>query len=150
MGGTEEMDDRRLHYRALAQWQEKLPKKGLPSLSDFHPSNSADLAENSFVLDVAGGIRKPVIVYSGAQIDEACGEPVTGRVSTELPGSTVFFHLADHFVEAIANRAPISFEAEYRKADGTDCRYRGILLPLSENGADINAIVGVLNWAEFK
>lgn len=143
-------DDRRLHYRALAFWQDAAADKEFPALAEIDPAKIDFLADQSFVIDVSGGIEAPMISYSGKTIDDACGESVIGKISTDLPGHTVFFHLADHFVEVIANRAPISFEAEYTTIEKIQRRYRGILLPTSETGSAITAIVGVLGWIDGK
>lgn len=143
--------DRRLHIVALTTWQEQLSGRTFPKLSDFHPANLPLFADNGFVLDVTDGIEKPVITYAGAAVEKSCGGPLQGRFSTEMGSDTVFFHLADHFVEIIANRLPIGFEAEYDRAEdagGGVCRYRGVLLPMSDGGKEVEYIVGVLNWIE--
>lgn len=141
-------ESRRLHYQALAAWQNTAPEGGFPTTAEFDPATIDFLMEKSFVIDVTDGFEKPLIIYSGADIDEACGHAVTGKLATELQGDTVFFHLADHYVEVIANRCPISFEAEYHTRESLNRKFRGILLPVSDGGAEVEKIVGVLNWTD--
>ncbi|HZY14495.1 MAG TPA: hypothetical protein VFE89_17415 [Beijerinckiaceae bacterium] len=49
-------------------------------------------------------------------------------------------------MQIIANRAPVGFEAEFENPQGQTICYRGILMPFSSNGEDIDFIYGVINW----
>jgi hypothetical protein len=49
-------------------------------------------------------------------------------------------------MQIIANRAPVGFEAEFDNPQGQTICYRGILMPFSSNGEDIDFIYGVINW----
>jgi hypothetical protein len=51
-------------------------------------------------------------------------------------------------MQIIANRAPIGFEAEFVSHSGENTIYRGILMPLSSDGSQIDFIYGVINWKE--
>ena len=57
--------------------------------------------------------------------------------------------LTDHYLQIIANRAPIGFEAEFVSQRGCSTMYRGILMPLSSDGDTIDFIYGVINWKEL-
>src|SRR5206468_303766 len=54
--------------------------------------------------------------------------------------------LTDHFMQIIANRAPVGFEAEFENPRGESLCYRGILMPFSSDGDSIDFIYGVINW----
>ena len=56
--------------------------------------------------------------------------------------------LTDHYLQIIANRAPIGFEAEFVNDRGVTIMYRGILLPFSSDDDTIDFIMGVINWKE--
>jgi len=56
--------------------------------------------------------------------------------------------LTDHYLQIIANRAPIGFEAEFVNDRGKTIMYRGILLPFSSDDDTIDFIMGVINWKE--
>ena len=49
----------------------------------------------------------------------------------------------------LASRAPIGFEAEFVGHRGFPMLYRGILMPFSSDGDDIDYIYGVINWKEM-
>ena len=57
--------------------------------------------------------------------------------------------LTDHYLQIIANCAPIGFEAEFVGQRGYNTLYRGILMPLSSDGEAIDFIYGVINWKEM-
>jgi microcompartment protein CcmK/EutM len=52
-------------------------------------------------------------------------------------------------MQIIANHAPIGFEAEFLSHRGINTLYRGILMPLSTDGDQIDFIYGVINWKEL-
>jgi hypothetical protein len=56
--------------------------------------------------------------------------------------------LTDHYLQIIANCAPIGFEAEFVGQRGVNTMYRGILMPFSSDGDRIDFIYGVINWKE--
>ena len=56
--------------------------------------------------------------------------------------------ITDHYMQIIANRAPIGFEAEFVNDRGINIMYRGILLPYSSDDDTIDFIYGVINWKE--
>jgi hypothetical protein len=49
-------------------------------------------------------------------------------------------------MQIIANRAPIGFEAEFLNQREENICYRGILMPFSSDGEQIDFIYGVINW----
>ncbi len=140
--------DRRLPLRTLARWRGGCRGRQFPRLEDFHPQTIDFMRDCSFVLDVGESLNAPLISYSGQLIDLVCGGRMEGTISTSHAGHTIFFHIADHHLEVISNRTPIGVEGEYTTQDGVMRRYRGILAPVSENGEDIDHIVGAVSWVD--
>src|SRR3546814_14199041 len=68
--------------------------------------------------------------------------------SSQIPGRSLLSRLTDHYLQIIANRAPIGFEAEYESDRGVTIMYRGILLPFSSDDDTIDFIMGVINRSE--
>ena len=66
-----------------------------------------------------------------------------------MPTRSLLSRLTDHYLQIIANCAPIGFEAEYVNRRGVNTLYRGILMPLSSDGEAIDYIYGVINWKEL-
>jgi hypothetical protein len=139
-------DERRMHVRAYNHWVSLLDGRDFPSIEDLEPSNVEDFAEHSVLLDFTCGRDNPAIPYIGAGIREECGLSDDTRTIADVPSRSLLSRLTDHYMQIIANRAPIGFEAEFaNQREDTIC-YRGILMPFSSDGDTIDFIYGVINW----
>jgi hypothetical protein len=141
-------DERRMHVRAYNYWVSLLDGRAYPSIEDLDPDSLSDFGPNSVLLDFTGGLENPSISWLGHKLRVACDlEPDVACVS-EIPSRSLLSRLTDHYMQIIANRAPIGFEAEFQNAEGSDIMYRGILMPFSSDDDTIDFIYGVINWKE--
>ena len=139
-------DERRMHVRAYNYWVSLLGGRAYPSIEDLDPENLSDFGPNSILLDFTGGIENPGISWLGDRLRLACDLP-TGLASVvDIPSRSILSRLTDHYLQIIANRAPIGFEAEYVNDQGDEIMYRGILMPFSSDDDTIDFIYGVINW----
>jgi len=139
-------DERRMHVRAYNHWVSLLEGRDFPSIEDLEPSSVEDFAAHSVLLDFTCGRDNPAIPYIGASIRDECGLDDDTRTIADVPSRSLLSRLTDHYMQIIANRAPIGFEAEFaNQREDTIC-YRGILMPFSSDGETIDFIYGVINW----
>ncbi|KQU47405.1 hypothetical protein ASG67_14200 [Sphingomonas sp. Leaf339] len=142
-------DERRMHVRAYNHWVSLLKGRPFPSIDDLDPGNVADFGAHGVLLDFAGDVRDPGIGYLGSKLRDECrldGDIV--RVA-DVPGRSLLSRLTDHYLQIIANRAPIGFEAEFISLRGCTTLYRGILMPFAAaDGGGIDHIYGVINWKD--
>jgi hypothetical protein len=68
------------------------------------------------------------------------------RTIDDVPSRSLLSRLTDHYMQIIANRAPVGFEAEFVNQRDDNICYRGILMPFSSDGDTIDFIYGVINW----
>src|SRR5947209_11593809 len=139
-------DERRMHVRAYNHWVSLLDGRDFPSIEDLEPAKVADFAGNSVLLDFTCGRDNPAIPYIGAGIRDECGLTDDARAISEVPARSLLSRLTDHYLQIIANRAPIGFEAEFVNQREENICYRGILMPFSSDGEGIDFIYGVINW----
>ncbi len=140
---------RRTHVRAYNHWVSLLGGRAYPSVEDLHPGNIADFGPHSVLLDFTGGLEDPRIAFLGRALrEETALDHGIARIS-EVPGRSLLSRLTDHYLQIIANRAPIGFEAEFVGIRGHNTMYRGILMPFSSTGDSIDFIYGVINWKEM-
>ena len=139
-------DERRMHVRAYNYWVSLLGGRDYPSIEDLEPGEVKDFAENSVLLDFTAGRDNPATPYIGSAIREECGLPEGIKAISEVPSRSLLSRLTDHYLQIIANRAPIGFEAEFVNQRGEPICYRGILMPFSSDGDTIDFIYGVINW----
>ena len=141
-------DERRMHVRAYNYWVSLLDGRDYPSIEDLEPANVTDFAPNSVLLDFTGGRDDPATSYIGAAIRHECGLDDAVETITDIPSRSLLSRLTDHYLQIIANRAPVGFEAEFVNQRGAPICYRGILMPFSSDGDTIDFIYGVINWKD--
>ena len=139
-------DERRMHVRAYNYWVSLLKGRDYPSIEDLEPGEVSDFAENSVLLDFTAGRDNPSTPYIGSAIREECGVDESIKSIDDIPSRSLLSRLTDHYLQIIANRAPIGFEAEFVNQRGEPISYRGILMPFSSDGDTIDFIYGVINW----
>jgi len=139
-------DERRMHVRAYNYWASLLNGRDFPSIEDLDPHGVSDFSEHSLLLDFTSDPADPATSFVGAalRIEGELGAKV--RTIADVPPRSLLSRLTDHYMQIIANRAPIGFEAEFTNQRGHDICYRGILMPFSSDGETIDFIYGVINW----
>lgn len=140
--------ERRMNVRAYNYWASLLDGRNFPSVVDLEPDRIETFRDNSILLDFSRDPERPAMRYVGKSLREECGLRPGETRPEQIPGRSMLSRLTDHYLEIIANRAPIGFEAEFANLRGNHTMYRGILLPLSDDGETINFIYGVINWKE--
>ena len=142
-------DERRMHVRAYNYWVSLLDGRAYPSIEDVDPESLEDFGPQSVLLDFSCGSENPAIAYIGHDLREECGLKDDIKHISEVPPRSLLSRLTDHYLQIIANCAPIGFEAEFSSHRGRNTMYRGILMPLSSDGDTIDFIYGVINWKEI-
>lgn len=142
-------DERRLQVRAYNHWASLLGDRNFPLIDDLDPDTLEDFGRYAVLLDLSEDIEDPLLRYVGSALIEECGpEGAFARLS-DVPSRSVLSRITDHYMQIIANQAPIGFEAEFDNAEGASVLYRGILLPYSSDDITVDFIFGVINWKEM-
>ncbi len=141
-------DERRMQVRAYNFWTAQLHDKNYPCIEELDPSSVEDFRDFSVLLDFTSGIENPSIEYLGEKLRTECGLDEDVTYLDQVPSRSLLSRITDHYLQIIANRAPIGFEAEFINDRGINIMYRGILLPYSSDDDTIDFIYGVINWKE--
>ncbi|WBO23798.1 PAS domain-containing protein [Sphingomonas abietis] len=141
-------DERRMHVRAYNFWVSMLGGRAYPCIEDLDPEHSDDFGPHSVLLDFTGGVENPAITFLGAALRRECGLDHDIHNISDVPSRSLLSRLTDHYLQIIANRAPIGFEAEFVGQHGLNTLYRGILMPFSSDDDTIDFVYGVINWKE--
>lgn len=142
-------DERRMHVRAYNYWVSLLGDRCFPSIEDLEPANLADFGPHSILLDFTCDIENPTIQFLGTALQKECAPQTNINSVDKVPARSLVSRLTDHYLQIIANRAPIGFEAEFVNHRGNNTLYRGILMPFSSDDDNIDFIFGVINWKEL-
>jgi hypothetical protein len=143
------LDERRMHVRAYNYWVGLLDGRAYPAIGDLEPDTLGDFGPNSVLLDFSDGTDNPALSWLGPALREECDLIGDVRRISEVPKRSLLSRLTDHYMQIIANKAPIGFEAEFVGQRGKNTMYRGILMPFSSTGETIDFIYGVINWKEI-
>ena len=143
-------DERRMQVRAYNFWAGLLDNRNFPSVEDLDPTLLPDFGPHGVLLDFSQGIDDPVITFIGSRLAEECalGDRDIRRLS-DVPSRSLLSRITDHYMQILANQAPIGFEAEFVNQREATIAYRGILLPFSSDDQTIDFIFGVINWKEI-
>jgi len=142
-------DERRMQVRAYNHWAGLLGERMFPLLDDLDPANLPDFGPYSVLLDFTSGIENPAVRFIGERLAQECGGQGTIARLSDVPPRSLLSRITDHYMQILANQAPIGFEAEFVNQRGVEILYRGILLPYSSNDETIDFIYGVINWKEM-
>ena len=142
-------DERRMQVRAYNFWASLLDNRNFPSIEDLEPESLPDFGPYSVLLDFSAGIENPAIQFLGGELATECGAEGPIQHLADVPSRSLLSRITDHYLQIIANQAPIGFEAEFVNQRGATILYRGILLPFSSDDDTIDFIYGVINWKEY-
>ncbi len=143
-------DERRMQVRAYNFWASLLDNRNFPSIDDLDPDSLPDFGPNSVLLNFSRGLENPEVAYLGANLAQECDATgVDISQLSDIPARSLLSRITDHYMQIIANQAPIGFEAEFVNQRGATILYRGILLPFSSDDESIDFIYGVINWKEM-
>jgi hypothetical protein len=142
-------DERRLQVRAYNFWASMLDNRSFPSVEQLDPNNLPDFGPYSVLLDFTDGIENPGVSFLGAELAAECGAEGPIRQLSDVPRRSLLSRITDHYMQILANQAPIGFEAEFVNQRGSTILYRGILLPFAADDERIDFIYGVINWKEL-
>lgn len=142
-------DERRMQVRAYNHWASLLGDRHYPDIADLEPHTLDDFGPYSVLLDFSNGIEDPAVRFVGAELAAECGEDAVLSRLSDVPSRSVLSRITDHYMQILANQAPIGFEAEFVNDRDLTVLYRGILLPYSSDDREIDYIYGVINWKEM-
>lgn len=142
-------DERRMQVRAYNYWAALLGDRNFPSIEDLDPEDLPDFGPYSVLLDFSTGLENPSVPFLGTKLAEECECSASIKSLSDIPSRSLLSRITDHYMQILANQAPIGFEAEFVNQRGATVLYRGILLPFSSDDDTIDFIYGVINWKEL-
>lgn len=139
--------ERRLSLRLVRYWNEKRGTRALPVENDIDPEELGADWDYCFLLqarDVAN-IQDYNFTYLGSKILSAYFDKSIDDHNQFMVGPNAY-SLSTHFSNALASRAPVIDEGEFKTLHGHTVLYRQVLLPLGEEGKPVEAIFGGMNY----
>jgi hypothetical protein len=147
MSAEQETDqERRITFCLYESWEKIAGSSGLPALKRLKSQEIEAFKSNLVLLDLRNGKDNPIFQVIGNGLTEDLEVDLVGRPIAEVPRRSMLSRVTDHYLEVLANRVPIAFEAEFVNREGEKALHRGILLPFSDDNQNINFILGGVRW----
>src|SRR3546814_4423419 len=93
--------------------------RSFPSIEDLEPADIEDFGLHSVLLDFTAGMENPAVAYMGSALRRECDIEGEIHYINDVPSRSLLSRLTDHYLQIIANSAPIGFEAEFRSEEHT-------------------------------
>lgn len=113
--------------------------EALPSLVDYG---------FTFVLDATGPGDEPVYQFLGSELIKLVRTDLKHRPMSETPDGSVMAAVVERYHLVLERKAPVYAESELVDSWGRQISYRTTMLPFSENGVDIDCIVGAITFRQ--
>lgn len=147
MSAVEDLNqERRITFCLYEYWEKLAGESGLPALKNMNRDEIAPFKKNLVLIDLRNGHHQPTFQVIGQDLQEDLENDLTNKPVNDVPRRTMLSRVTDHYLEVLANRVPIAFEAEFVNRNSEKALYRGILLPFSDDDQNINFILGGVRW----
>lgn len=138
-------DERRLTSRVLAIWN-ALPREGdFPSASTLPQDAFGKDCPNCVLVATDKVLVRSRVLYAGETLRNPAWSPDEPQVLLDYAEGSLVRLAAAKIPAVIAKRGPITFGGT-GSHDDKAMLYRAILLPLSEDGAEIDHVIGAINF----
>ncbi|NQU70397.1 MAG: PAS domain-containing protein, partial [Rhodospirillales bacterium] len=141
--------------RLLTHWRDLVARdlageRDYPSFSELDPDSIPDIWENAFVLDISGHTEDPLFRLVGSKIAGYSPFDLRNLPVSQAPRDSLVEKSVAFVQEVISREVPISRGGEFLKPDGVRVLYRGIILPMSDDGITVSGLFGAANCREEK
>lgn len=145
--------ERRLVLRLLSHWrglldQDESGEREIPSFSQLDPVSIPDIWDHSFVLDIVGHMEDPIFRLVGPKLAAFTSVDLSNLAVSKAPRDNLIEKSVEFVQEVISKQVPISRGGEFIKPDGVKVLYRGIILPMSDDGLTVTGLLGAANCRE--
>lgn len=137
--------EHRLVGKALKFWEAARDGRTLPSSADLNSADCPFTSDETMVIEVGADEHQDMIVSAGTGISLALGRDPTGLSAPEaLPSST---EMGLSFCRASVDlKKPMADVGRFFNKNGEEVLYRSILLPLSDNGHDVDRVISAFSY----
>jgi hypothetical protein len=138
--------ERRLIMRFYRLWAARAAGRSYPALVDLSREDLLPFKDHTILIDLQEGYDNPKLRVIGSHIAAQLETSLLGAAPDAAPRGSILSRVTDHYLEVLANKAPVAFEAEFKLREGWEILYRAILVPLSRHDDRVEFVMGVINW----
>ncbi|WP_430435732.1 PAS domain-containing protein [Oceanibaculum nanhaiense] len=131
----------------LAYWKSRCDAERLPARADIDPLDIPRLLPFLYLVDVehqTGGTMPYRFRYRlvGTGIVERNGGDPTGHYLDDFENRPFHETIVADYARCAAERRPVAASRRFMDSSGRHWPYQRLVLPLSENGLDVNMLLG--------
>lgn len=145
MQQTPSIQERRLVFRLLKHWRDIRGEGLYPPAGPVNARLSGDILPCTFELVVGEPGETPCFRRIGDALRAGLPSSVDGLAVSALPADSLLAHAVRPWAQVLRRGLPISIGGEFVDSVGRDVVYRTIVLPMSEDGVRIDALLGGAN-----
>lgn len=136
--------ERRLVLRMLDYWEYLRGERAFPKSGQIDPGVLGDDWPNCLMVDAGTDNSGWLLRAVGDNLKPDVPDKMLGRRVSDCGGGS-FLGLATSYIpKVIEKRVPVAISGEIKEGDHK-VLYRSILLPFSDDGEQVNAILGAAN-----
>lgn len=140
------LDERRLQLAALRYYEALRGVEALAPMESFAPNGDDRIHSHGIMLDLSLNAEQPAVQWIGAEIASQCGVADDDTALPERVPQSLLDVLTAHLDGVRTTKDPLAFEAAFTAADGRKIPTRGVLLPFTSDGDQVDFVYGVMNW----
>lgn len=139
--------DKRVTVQLRKYWDFLKEERAFPAESEINQRELANIWANCFIVKADNSCKTEDYEYKylGENIVKAYGADITGLKINSLAAPEAP-HLAEKYENVLALKRPVLDEGEITLSKTSVIKYRQILLPLGDDGININAILGGMSY----
>lgn len=141
--------ERRLHRRAMLYWEGLKCEREFPLLEEFNFFELEDHAAHGFLLDLRDA-GEPLVTQVGDVLRDEGDLACVPVKLDDVPPTSLLGQFGRRWKQVLSERKPAVSEYDFVTAAGYHVYCRGVLLPLSSDGAAIDHVYGVITWKSEK
>lgn len=137
--------ERRLVMRVLKRWRELARERDMPALADITGEAMPDLWPNCFVLGIEAGTTALSFRHVGATFIDDGVSGLVGQPPSAVPPETLLGQAVKACPIVMRKLVPNSVGGSFTHRSGRLTLYRAIVLPLAQDGRQLEALLGAVN-----
>lgn len=146
---TELQSQRRLVSRMLKHWDDRTGERRFPNKSEINEQVAGADWAHCALIALGAELEHSQFLSVGPKLLDAPGPPLAGQPIGACPHSSLLHALLAYLPRCIESVGPLAVSGSAQHG-GYDILYRAILLPLSEDGAAIDAILVAANYRDLR
>ena len=143
------LHERRLVTRVFRRWNELAAGRRFPSRSQIEPCLIEGERASCAVIKLDAEVKRSTFLIVGSNLVLAGHAPLDGKPITDCPGNTLLSAMLKYLPRFQPDGGPLGITGTANHL-GTAILHRSVLLPLSDDGAQIDSVFGAASFRALR